>query len=301
MMDCTKPGLFSAGPDWLEPGEQRRQEALWQFACGKAEGEGGVLRQHVEVCPGCARLVRSFRRLDGAMREGADVFAACPSAQDLADYASYDLPVEQREKVERHLKACHCCRQDLAWLASTGEPKIVAIERRRWIAYGAFAAALTLLAPLPFLRRSEKPASPYADLVQFPDMNRNDLMATLHQPQKFRPLLEASLNAYEAGDYPLAEAKARAILDALPTDPSALFVAAMAEYRRGKPGEAEKLMDQSERSQPMSGYRCWTALQLGLATGSRARIDRECKHLDSDPDYAPGVRQIRQAVSRRGA
>ena len=40
MMDCTKPWLFDAGPDWLEPGEQRRQEALWQFARGKAEGEG---------------------------------------------------------------------------------------------------------------------------------------------------------------------------------------------------------------------------------------------------------------------
>ena len=46
MMDCTKPWLFDAGPDWLEPGEQRRQEALWQFARGKAEGEGGVLRRH---------------------------------------------------------------------------------------------------------------------------------------------------------------------------------------------------------------------------------------------------------------
>ena len=25
MMECTNPGLFSGGPDWLEPGEQRRQ------------------------------------------------------------------------------------------------------------------------------------------------------------------------------------------------------------------------------------------------------------------------------------
>src|SRR6266478_7216833 len=96
MMNCSKPGLFSAGPDWLEPGEQRRQEALWQFARGKAEGEGGVLRRHVGECPGCARLVRSFRLLDTAVREGADVFAACPSAQDLARYSSYDLPAQER-------------------------------------------------------------------------------------------------------------------------------------------------------------------------------------------------------------
>jgi tetratricopeptide (TPR) repeat protein len=235
------------------------------------------------------------------MREGAEVFAACPSAQDLSDYACHQAPVEQRQKVAMHLEACSRCREDLAWLSSTGEPKMVAMERRRWIAYGAVAAMLALLAPLPFLRRSHRAASPYEDLAQIPVMNRGDLMATLYQPQQFRPLLEASLNAYDAGDYSMAEAKAQAILQVLPTDPSALFVAALAEYRQGRPGEAEKLMDQSERSQPMSAYRCWAALQLGLATGSRDRIDRECRHLDSHPDYAQRVQQIRQAVSRRGA
>ena len=53
-------------------------------------------------------------------------------------------------------------------------------------------------------------------------MNRADLMATLSQP-KFAPLLEDSLNAYGAGDFRMAELKARAILATLPTDPSALF------------------------------------------------------------------------------
>src|SRR5712671_5095020 len=103
MMDCTKPGLFSAGPDWLEPGEQRRHEALWQFARGKAEGEGGGLRSHVDECPGCAHLVRSFRRLDAAVHEDAEVFAACPSAQGLSDYVSRDLPAQEREKIDEHL------------------------------------------------------------------------------------------------------------------------------------------------------------------------------------------------------
>src|SRR5690242_20231546 len=106
MMDCIKPGLFSAGPDWLEPGEQRRHEALWQFARGKAEGEGGALRRHVEECPGCAHLVRSFRRLDAAVHEGADVFAACPSAEDLARRSSDELALGERQKVDGHLQAC---------------------------------------------------------------------------------------------------------------------------------------------------------------------------------------------------
>ena len=172
------------------------------------------------------------------------------------------------------------------------------MPRRRWAIFGAVAAALALLALIPALRH---PASPYADLVQMPAMDRTDLMATLDQPDKFRPVLEASLNAYEAGDYPTAMAKADDILGAFPADPSALFVKAMAEYKQGNLGQAEKLMDQSERSRPMTEYRCWATLQLGLATGSRARIERECSHLSSSPEHAPRIRQIEQTLRQRGA
>src|SRR5262245_30522239 len=262
MMECTNPGLFSAGPHWLEPGEPRRHEALWQFARGQAEGEGGALRRHVDECRACRRLVRQFRRLDEAAREGADVFAVCPSAKDLSDYARYELPVDLRRRVDAHLEACAFCREDLAWLARTAESKVTARNRRRWLMYGAVAAALALLALIPALRR----LSPYADLAQIPAMNRTDLMATLGEPQKFRQALEASLNDYDAGDYRMAETKARTILEALPADPSALFVVAMCEYRQGHSADAEKLMDESERSQPMTEFRCWAALQLGLAT-----------------------------------
>ena len=301
MMECTNPGLFSAGPDWLEPGEQRRQEALWQFARGKAQGEGGALARHAVECRSCARIVESFRRLDGAIRGGAELFALCPSAKDLSDYAAYELPVDLRGKVDSHLEACPYCREDLAWLASTAESRIVAIGKMRWLMYGAVAAALALLALIPVLRRPGAPVSPYADLAQIPAMNRSDLMATLREPQKVRPTLEASLDAYDAGDYRMAQAKARTILEVLPTDPSALFVAAMAEYRQGHAAEAEKLMDESERSEPMTEFRCWAALQMALANGSRARIDRECKHLDNVPGYAPQIRHIQQTVRQRGA
>ena len=131
MMECTNPGLFSAGPDWLEPGEPRRHEALWQFAQGRAEGEGGALRRHVDECRACARLVQKFRRLDGAAREGADVFAVCPSAKELSDHSRYELPVDVRRKVDAHLEACAFCREDLAWLDRTAESKVVAMNRRR--------------------------------------------------------------------------------------------------------------------------------------------------------------------------
>jgi hypothetical protein len=59
-------------------------------------------------------------------------------------------------------------------------------------------------------------------------------------------------------------------------------------------------MDQSERSQPMSAFRCWAALQLGLAMGNRPRIDRECNHLEDHPQYSTRVREIREVLRKRG-
>ncbi|HTM51215.1 MAG TPA: hypothetical protein VL285_21115 [Bryobacteraceae bacterium] len=298
MMECTNPGVFSAGPDWLEPGEQRRHEALWQIARGKAEGSGG-LREHVEVCRACRELVRAFQQVDRAVGGTAEVFAVCPSERDLADYAAYELPAPIREKVEAHLKACPLCGEDLEWLAATSASKITAIDRRRWISWVGAAAAVALLALIPLLRRSSEPVSPYLDLARIPAINRQDLIGSLRQPQRFRPALEESINAFDAGDFKMAEAKAQPILAASPDDPSALFITAMAEYRLGNASEAERLMDRAERGQPMTEYRCWTALQLGLATGSRPRIDRECAHLERSPGYASQIRQIREQVGRR--
>jgi hypothetical protein len=256
------------------------------------------LRRHVDECRACARLVESFRRLDGAMVKDATLFAACPSAKDLSDYQCYELPVDAREKVDEHLKVCPYCREELAWLARTAESKVVTMRRRRWTIYGAVAAALALLAMIPTLRHSGP--FRYADLAQIPAIDRGDLMATLEQPERFRLALEDSLNAYDAGDYRTAKANADAILWVAPADPSALLVKAMAEYRQGHTGAALALMDQSERNQPMSAFRCWAALQLGLATGSRARVDRECQHLEGHPQYSVRVREIREAVRKRG-
>jgi len=298
MMECTNPGLFSAGPDWLEPGEQRRHEALWQVALERAEGEGGALRRHVGECRACARLVESFQRLNGAVAKDADLFTACPSATDLSDYRCYELPVDDREKVSEHLKACPYCRADLEWLERTSESNVVAIRRRRWTRYAVAAAAAVLLSLIPTLRHSGPWR--YSDLAQIPALDHGDLVATLSQPERFRPALEDSMKADEAADYRTAEANAEAILLVAPADPSALLVKAMAEYRRGHTAAAVALMDQSERTQPMSAFRCWAALQLGLATGNRARVDRECKHLDGHPLYSARVREIREAVRKRG-
>jgi hypothetical protein len=74
---------------------------------------------------------------------------------------------------------------------------------------------------------------------------------------------------------------------------SAMSTALRDKYRK-------LLRSEFERSQPMSAFRCWAALQMGLATGSRPRVDRECKHLDGHPQYSARAREIQEAVRKRG-
>jgi hypothetical protein len=50
----------------------------------------------------------------------------------------------------------------------------------------------------------------------------------------------------------------------------------------------------------MSAFRCWAALQLGLAMGNRPRIDRECNHLEDHPQYSTRVREISEVLRKRG-
>lgn len=299
LMECVKPELFAAGPDWLESAEERRHEALWQVARGRAAGEGGVLLQHLRECDACARLVESFRRLDRAASKGAEVFAACPSAQELSGYHCYELPVDRREKIAAHLGDCAYCREDLAWLKCTEEPKVIAMPSRRVALYGAIAAAVALMAGIPLLRNRGR--SPYADLARMPAINEKDLLATLERPADFRQTFEDSLSAYKSGDFASAEEKLKPILAADPFNPSALFVEAMAEYRKGDVAQAADLMGRSESTQPMSAFRCWANLQMGLIIGNRARIDRECRHLAGHPEYKDQVRRISETVAQRGA
>src|SRR5262249_31376181 len=147
-----------------------------------------------------------------------------------------ELSAERRTSVDEHVRGCSYCQDDVAWQKRGTGPKIAVTEMRRWLGYGAvaLAAGVALVALLPLLVRPNRPVSPYADLARIPLMNRSDLIAKLHRPQRYRPALEESLNAYDARDYRLAATRARAILQTSPGDPSALFVAAMSEYQQGK-------------------------------------------------------------------
>jgi hypothetical protein len=48
--------------------------------------------------------------------------------------------------------------------------------------------------------------------------------------------------------------------------------------------------------QPVTEYRCWGALQFALMLGDRVTIDRELRHVGSDPKYSERCGKIRAAL-----
>jgi hypothetical protein len=53
-------------------------------------------------------------------------------------------------------------------------------------------------------------------------------------------------------------------------------------------GEGYREMQKAEAMPPRNSYRCWVTLQLALRVGDKATVEREVRHLSSDPDF--GVR-----------
>jgi len=306
MMECRDQEIYRVTPEWLATGlestEEVRHEMLWRYTDGKAGTDEPRLRAHLADCRECARLAQSFTRLASALhRRTPQTLAVCPSAADLAGYHYGSLAGAESARIQDHVAACPACREELDWLARTAESNVVEIPRSRWTAYAIAAAAVVILAILPVVLQRGPTSPTFADLADVPALDRKELMDCFSQKARFMPVLESSFSAYERGGYAEAESKARQILAAAPADPSALFMVGMARYRQGDLAQAHKLMQQSERTRPLTDYRCWTALQFALLTGDRAGIDRECQHVDGDPRYQARARKILETVRKRTA
>jgi len=74
---------------------------------------------------------------------------------------------------------------------------------------------------------------------------------------------------------------------------------AMSLYKRGQLRQAYASMLESERTAPMSQFRCWTLLQMALVAGDRTVINRECAHVASHAVYGPQARKILAAIQSR--
>jgi hypothetical protein len=293
---CTDPSVYDLDDFWKSQGptdeDQVRYEMLWQAA---VRGEVPI---HTGKCPYCADLLASFQRLSAVLRaEGPVTLAVCPSAAAFSRY----YYGEKDTAIEEHLKVCTACREDLAFMARSQEPreKSLPIKRRlMWLAAAAAALIFTLI-PWPWSRKHEtakhiyQQSSQYAHLAQPPVLDRDQLMAI--SPADHHSRLEKVIELYDKGDYKTAQQYADVIYRAV-DDPAAAYLMAMAQYKQGKLPEAFESMRISEAMQPQTEYRCWGALQLALMVGDKATIQRELSHVQHDPVYSDRCDKIRQAL-----
>jgi hypothetical protein len=295
---CIDPGIYQ--PDahteamGLSGADQIRHERLWTAA------ETGVAPPHAEECPYCAELLAAFVRMRSVLDAGAEpvTVAACPDVPTLSRYYYGEIRGERGDAIGRHMKVCTECRQDLAFLARSQEPREKAVPIQRRVVWMAIAAAALVASILTWSTTKKSkpeealnftPSAKYASMVQMPPLDRADLMAASPAPHHSR--LEQVLAAYEKGDYNTA-AKYAAIISNAVDDPSAEYLLGMALYHQGKMPEGFRAMRISERMAPQTGYRCWTMLQFALLLGDRATVEKEASHVGAEPAYAARCRDI---------
>ncbi|MDQ6678500.1 MAG: zf-HC2 domain-containing protein [Acidobacteriota bacterium] len=296
---CIDQGQFEPDEYWRSLGvvtaEQVRQELLWRAA------ESGIPSEHAARCPGCASLLESLTRLRAILLpadEGQVAVARCPDAHAIAGYQSGELAGKSAQLVREHLKECSPCREDLAFLARSQEPRERALPMRRRVLLMAVAAAALLATVIPWKRgpdtaKPEKldftPSSRYASLAQMPPLDRAELLR--ESPRSHHPQLERVLDAYEKGEFSKAGEYAGVMANVV-EDPSAEYMLAMALYRQNKMPQAYQAIKVAERIKPETAYRCYTTLQFALLMGDRNTVIREAGHASAEPEYAPRCRDV---------
>jgi len=297
---CVDLGQFEPDEYWRSLGiataEQVRYELLWRTA------ESSIPSEHAARCPACAALLESFTRLRSILVVPADsgtvAFARCPDARAIADYQSGELTGEAVRFVRDHLRQCGPCREDLAFLARSQEPRERTLPARRRVLLMAIAAAALLAAVIPWKRgpdtpKPEKlnftPSSRYASLAQMPALDRAELLR--ESPQSHHPQLEQVLDAYEKGEFSKAADYAGVMANVL-EDPSAEYMLAMSLYRQNKMPQAYQAIKAAERIKPETAYRCYTTLQFALLLGDKDTVIREARHASADPEYTPHCRDV---------
>jgi hypothetical protein len=294
---CTDPSVYEVDAYWKSQGvnteEQVRHEVLWRAA---SRGEVPI---HTGTCKYCAELYASFERLSGALDSDTSLtLAVCPDAEAFSRY----YYGEKNEAIAEHVKICSACKEDLAFLARSQEPRerTLPLQRRlMWLAAAAAALIFTLL-PWPWNQkpnkippRSFQQSSQYASLAVPPEIDRAELMAVSAADHHSR--IEQVIGFYEKGDYKQAERVADIIYRAV-DDPAAAYLMGMAEYKQGNLKDALEAMRASEATSPVTGYRCWGTLQLALMLGDKETIRRELKHVTNESAYHDRCVQLSQKL-----
>ncbi len=300
---CVDPRQYEPDEYWLSIGVQTaelvRHERLWRAA------ESADPPEHLAVCRDCAELFESFVCLHGiavpkATGEGSEDISVsrCPDAQTIAGYQGGEIEGRGAEAIRDHLKTCAPCREDVAFLARSLEPRERLLGMRTRLCLMAVAAAALLATIIPWKRGHDPaqdvkldftPSSQWARLAKLPDVNRAEV---LHDsPAEHHSRLEQVLDAYEKGQFAKAEEYA-GIMTQVVVDPGAEYLLAMARFKQNKVMEGYKAMLASERGPPQTANRCWATLQYALLVGDRKTVEREAKHAGSEPEFTPRCRDV---------
>ena len=295
---CLQPEIFEASARWrnlgIESPEQVRYETLSRPGEWPAE-----VTQHLEKCAFCRELAGSLKLLHDALHApvGQTVaFSVCPAAEALAGYHYEELPAAEQNAIKAHLKRCPACQVEARWLLLTEEVTAGKMLRKRWYFPVAAAVMIGSLVTMQHLQKSAPKPQTFADLAQAPQLDTADLLATTAPAE--RPLVQRALDDYAAGKFGRSEQETRELL-ATGDNPAAELVMAMSMYKRGQLRQAYASMLESERTAPMSAFRCWTLLQMALVAGDRTVIDRECAHVAHHKVYGPRARKIQDAIHSR--
>ena len=315
VIKCSEPERFQPAGYWASQGLETEDEVRWEMMWQAATSDTDIAKQareHAEGCDHCGDVLDRYKGIVYSMKPGHQVLLAiCPSAEELFDFAHRSLPSDLQQKVGHHVQRCNLCSKELKWLAHSEKAShrtVVFTPRARMIVMLAAAAVLAIGA-IVFATVSSSGSSNYIpikdhvysaryrDLAKLPPIDRKDLLDAA--PASHWPALDKAISALELGETRRAVSLAAKFSDQN-DEPAAEYIKGRALYREVMLSASKEALLKSEAMKPMSGYRCWTALQIGLILGDKEVVLRECNHLKNDREYSAAVEKIRREVERRG-
>jgi hypothetical protein len=313
VVKCSEPDRFQPVGYWasqgLETEDEVRLEMLWQAATSDTD-LAKQAREHAEGCDYCGDVLDRFVRVSYAMKPGQKIdLAICPSSADLFDFLHKTLSPEITQKIGAHIQKCGVCAKELKWLEKSEERSkkpLLMTPRAKMITLLAMAAGVVIGAVSLVTVKSHTEFTPiqdvtysakYRNLARLPLLDRTDLAQAA--PPAHWQTLDKAMSALELGDTRRAVGLAAKLINDK-DEPAAEYVLGRALYRERMVSASKDALLKSEAMTPMSAYRCWTALQIGLILGDKAIVLRECDHLKNHPQYAEGAKKILEEVNRRG-
>jgi hypothetical protein len=310
---CSEPERFQPVGYWASQGLQTEDEVRWEMLWQAATSENDVARQvrlHAEGCDYCGDVLDCFKHVQYVMKPGRPMTVAiCPSAADLVDFQHHNVAPEIAERISAHVQKCENCARELKWMekADRNSTRVLFMTpRAKLISLLAVAAVLVIAAAASMTVKKRNTYTPiedtvysakYRDLARLPLLDRSDLVSAA--PPSHWQSLDKAMSALELGDTRRAVGLAARMINNK-DEPAAEYVLGRALYRERMVSAAKDALVKAEQMSPMSAFRCWTALQMGLILGEKDLVLRECNHLEKSPVYGEQVAKILEEVKKRG-